>query len=344
MYLGIEIGGTKLQLAVGHGDGSALVALERTTVEPRFGADGIRTHIAAAGRALAERYPLEGIGIGFGGPLDVRTGRTLKSHHIEGWTDFPLADWCRETLGHTPAIENDADTAGLAEALFGAGQGFDPVLYVTVGTGIGGGLIHGGQIYRGRGRGASELGHLRPGVQCDRPDMIVESFAAGWGIAATAQARLSEPMSHRFRTLAAEGPADAEGMRQRLIDEEEAHERAAGDLLERANGEPERLTTKLVGEAAADGNPLAEEILDRAWQTLGWALAQSITLLAPEAIVIGGGVSLMGERFFEPIRTYVAQYVYPPFADQYRIVPAGLGEEVVLHGALALARKRAASG
>jgi len=343
MFLGIEIGGTKLQLGVGTGNGSPLIALERFDVEPRLGGEGIRRQIEVSGQGLRERFPIAGIGIGFGGPFDTRSGRTLKSHHIAGWDDFPLCDWCQEKLGHRPQVENDADTAGLAEALFGAGRGKDPVLYLTVGTGIGGGLIHKGQIYGGRGRGATEIGHLRPGLQADTPDAIVESFAAGWGIAAAAQAALSEPITHRISTLSSKSGRylDPEDVRQRLIEEEEVHEQHAGDLLARCDRDPDRLTTKIVGQAAAEGNLLAAEILDRAWQTLGWAIAQTITLMSPEVVVIGGGVSLMGESlFFEPLRAEVARYVFPPSLGYYEIVPAGLGEEVVIHGALALAARR----
>lgn len=341
MFLGIEIGGTKLQLGVGAGDGSALAALERFDVDPRLGAEGIRRQIEVSGQGLCERFAVRGIGIGFGGPLDTRLGRTLRSHHVSGWDDFPLATWCQEKLGRRPRIENDADTAGLAEALFGAGRGRDPVLYLTVGTGIGGGLIHQGKIYGGRGRGATEIGHLRPGLSADTPDAIVESFAAGWGIAAAAQSALSEPVSHRISALASRPGKylDPEDVRQRLIEEEEVHEQHAGDLLARCDRDPERLTTKIVAQAAAEGNLLAAEILARAWQALGWAIAQTITLMAPEVVVIGGGVSLMGEAlFFEPVRSEVARYVFPPYAGHYDVVPAALGEEVVIHGALALAR------
>lgn len=340
MFLGIEIGGTKLQLGVGTGDGSPVAALERFGVDRAAGADGIRQQIESAGRGLCQRFEITGIGIGFGGPLDTRTGTTLKSHHVTGWDDFPLVAWASETLGAPACAQNDADTAGLAEALFGAGKGCDPVLYLTVGTGIGGGLIHQGQIYRGRGLGATEIGHLRPGLACDTPEACVESFAAGWGIEAFAQAAVEEPVSHRIGKHS-KTSLDPEAIRQQLIDAEELHERQVGDLLERANGAVDQITVKLLAEAVIDGNKLAEEILHRAWQALGWAIAQAISLLAPEVVVIGGGVSLIGNaRFFEPLSEQIARYVFPPFREQYRVVPAALGEEVVIHGALALARQQ----
>ena len=141
------------------------------------------------------------MGIGFGGPVDADTGRTILSHHVEGWSDFPLADWCRQTLGVPATIGNDSDLAGLGEARFGAGQGARIVFYSNVGTGIGGALVIGGQLHRGSCGIASELGHLRPGLQCEGPDQTLESIAAGWGIAAAAAALLGEPVSHPFGRL-----------------------------------------------------------------------------------------------------------------------------------------------
>src|SRR5579884_2668155 len=165
MFLGIEIGGTKLQLGLGRGDGQ-LAALWRGTVDPARGADGIRRQITLAvddllQRAGLTRDRLRGIGVGFGGPVDDNTRTVIKSHQIAGWDNFPLADWLGEMLDLPAVLGNDADVAGLAEALFGAGKGYSPVFYITIGSGIGGGLIVDGQILRGTGRGAAEIGHLK---------------------------------------------------------------------------------------------------------------------------------------------------------------------------------------
>ena len=339
MFLGIEIGGTKLQLGVGAGDGK-LTALERLDVEPSRGAGGILAQIQTAGQMLVARHNVRAVGIGFGGPVDPLRGKILKSHHIEGWQDFAICDWVKKTFGLPVVLGNDADLAGLAEARFGAGMGHNPVFYITVGTGIGGGLIVDGKVYRGSGLGAAEIGHLRPGLTADRPEESIESIASGWGIAAAAQAQLGGPISHRLKPFMAGGarPLKPEAVRQHLIAEEEASEEYAADLLERCDGEVDRLTAKLVAQAAADGNSIALDVLHHAWQALGWGIAQMITLLAPEAVVIGGGVSLMGEQlFFNPLRAAVDRYVFPPFIGTYQILPAQLGEEMVVHGALALA-------
>lgn len=309
MYLGIEIGGTKLQVAVGSGTRAELVALRRTDVNTTQGSWGILHQIEQLSGELIDQFSPTAVGIGFGGPVDAVSGRTIKSHHVGGWDNFDLAGWSRNTLGLPAVIGNDADVAGLAEARFGAGRGASPVLYITIGTGIGGGLIVEGDIFRGFGQAAAEVGHLRPGIDAQSPENMIEAYASGWGIAATAR-RMMEPSDG----------ADAQ------------------EILKLCGGDASQLTTKHVGEAAAAGNKLALAVLSQAWQHLGWALAQVITLVSPQRIVIGGGVSLLGpELLFEPLTAEVARYVFPPLANSFDIRPAQLGEEMVLYGALALA-------
>src|SRR5437899_2593175 len=188
MYFGIEIGGTKLQLGVGAGDGH-LVGLWRETVDVKAGPEGIRRQITQAVPELLtksgiDRAQIKGIGSGFGGPVDDHTHTIIKSHQIEGWDNFPLEKWLSDLLGMPAVLGNDADVAGLAEALFGAGKGLSPIFYITIGSGIGGGLIINGEIYRGCGRGAAEVGHLRvPHPEREDLDLVtIESVGSGWGI------------------------------------------------------------------------------------------------------------------------------------------------------------------
>jgi glucokinase len=313
MFLGIEIGGTKLQLGVGPGDGT-IAGLWRGTVDVDAGPAGIRQQISDAVPELLEqsgisRSGLRGVGIGFGGPVDDATHTVIKSHQIAGWDNFPLADWVADLLGLPAVLGNDADVAGLAEALFGAGQGLSPIFYITIGSGIGGGLIVNGDIYRGCGRGAAEIGHLRVAVGSNRGagHCALEDVASGWAI-------------------------------QEWAREEMVRSGGRGAMLSQVDGDIERLTPWHVGRSAAAGDDIAWYILYRAWGCLAQAICQVITLLCPRRIIIGGGVSLMGERIlFEPLRKLVADQVFRPFADGYEIVPAALGEEVVVHGALALA-------
>ncbi len=311
MFLGVEIGGTKLQLGVGAGDGSTLVALERRDIDPAAGAAGIRGQILHVGRELIAAYPVERIGIGFGGPVFGDRGLVQTSHQITGWTGFPLTDWCASQLGRPARLGNDCDCAALAESCFGAGRGTSSLFYVTVGTGIGGGLILRGRIHGTDRPAAAEIGHLRPGTG-NGPD--VEALAAGPAIAAS------------LRHL-------AEGLRA-----PDTNEPALADLLSRCGTQPETWTTRGIAAAAAAGNPLARRVYAEAAGILGWAIAQVISLLAPEIVVIGGGVSLAGEElFFQPVRSAVDRHVFQQLRGTTRIVPASLGEEVVVHGALALA-------
>lgn len=310
MYLGIEIGGTKLQLAVAAEAGGRLLDLVRLEVVPSGRAEGIRRQIAEAGRRLIEKHPIRAVGLGFGGPVDAASGRTVTSFQIEGWDDFPLVPWSVETFGVPAALVNDSDAAGLAEARFGAGRGGRVVFYSNVGSGIGGALVIAGALYPGGGGVASELGHLRPGPECRSPQQTVESIASGWGMADAARKRI------------AQNPEAGDSI----------------DLMRRCEWAPQRLTARMLADAAKAGNRLASDVFRDACQAYGWALAQMITLLAPNVVVLGGGVSLVGEELFlAPVREEVARYVFPPLRESFSLRLAALGEEVVLHGAMALA-------
>lgn len=315
MFLGIEIGGTKLQLGVGLGDGTDFVAFERLDVDLKAGGAGIREQIRKVGRQLVATHGIRRVGYGFGGPVLGTQGIVQTSHQVRGWDNFPLVDWTEAELGIPTTLGNDCDVACLAEACFGAGRDAASVFYVTVGTGIGGGVVLNRRIHGTSRPAAAEIGHLRPGLDADRPSRTVESRSAGPGIAVAARATLSNLLS------AGSGSRDLT------------------DLLDRCDGQLDELTTKSIGEAALAGNRLAREEYVQATLVLGWGIAQVITLIAPEVVVVGGGVSLVGEQiFFEPLRAAVQRYVFPPLAKSFRLVPAGLGESVVVHGALALAR------
>lgn len=312
MFLGIEIGGTKLQLGVGPGDGT-IVEFERIEVNRSQGHRGILEGIEKSGSRLLRAHKVAGVGIGFGGPVVETTGRVVKSHQVEGWEDYPLVDWCQRTLGVPTRLGNDCDSAALAEARFGAGRGKRVVFYVTVGTGIGGGLAVDGQL-QGVGRPAiAEIGHLRPGLNAEHAHVTVESIASGPGIESAVRARLMEDGNDPH------GTSDLTGIESPTAP----------------------LTCQVVAQAAKDGNIIAREVLDSACQALGWAIAQVITLVAPEVVVVGGGVSMIGEQlFYAPVRRYVQQYIFPPLASTYQIVSPSLDELVVVHGAIARAAEK----
>ncbi|NQU10467.1 ROK family protein [bacterium] len=160
MYLGIEIGGTNLRLGVGDGRTGRLREWEQARVQRAGGARGILATLSHLAPPLLKRYPVRAVGIGFGGPVDTRHGRVVKSHQIGGWNGVALGRWCTRRFRVPTVIENDSNVAGLAEARFGAGRGRGRVFYFNVGTGIGGAFILDGEICQGHGGGA-ELGHTR---------------------------------------------------------------------------------------------------------------------------------------------------------------------------------------
>ncbi len=303
LFLGVEIGGTKLQLGLGRGGGSILDR-ERRTIRPEAGAGGILDQVAEAYAVLVGRLGPEGpppvaAGIGFGGPVDPEAGVAIRSHQVAGWDHFPIADWARRSFAiPVVAVGNDAETAGLGEAHRGAGRGLSPLFYVTIGSGIGGGLIVDGRIYRGAGVAAAEIGHLWVDGTPTGPRRL-EEIASGWAIGARARATFDQT----------DNPSPAE-------------------------------TAVTVAEAAGRGDPRALALLKEATDALGGALAHVATLLSPRRIILGGGVSLMpNSLWLDPIRSRVAERIFPPLRDSYDLVSAELGEEVVVHGALMLAHR-----
>jgi glucokinase len=309
--LGVEIGGTKLQLGVADGQTGELIHTQRDSIDRAAGAEGILAQIARIAPRLRERFGLRAVGIGFGGPVDIRAQRVITSHQVAGWDDFPLIQWCQQTLECPAVFDNDCNVAAFAEARRGAGRGLRRVFYVTVGTGIGGGLVVDGRIDGQQRPAVAEIGHLRPGLQAITPQATVESLASGLAIERAARQR-----------LAATGENSSDQI----------------DLCQRCQGDLDQLTTRQIAAAAQAGNALAAGLIEQAAEVLGWAIAQTITLTAPDRVVLGGGVSLIGASFLQRVRQSVRQFVFPPLADACDLVPAELGELVVVYGAVELAR------
>jgi glucokinase len=302
--LGIEIGGTKLQLAAGDSHGKIHHRI-RLAVDRTAGAEGIRAQISAALPELMSRTSPVAIGVGYGGPVHWRTGKIACSHHIAGWSDFPLASWLSDCSGLPAFVENDANTAALAEALFGAGQGADPVLWMNSGSGVGGGLITEGRIYHGAPPGEVELGHLR----LEREGTITEALCSGWTIdrmvRAVAIAHPGGPLGRELSGRTSEG------------------------------GEASAL-----GPAVAEGDPDALRILQEVAESMAYALSHAVHLLHPEVIVLGGGVALLGEPLRERIASALPRWLMEAFHPGPPIRLAALMEDAVMIGALAVAAQR----
>lgn len=295
-YLGIEIGGTKLQLVVGDAQAS-IVERRRFTVDRSRGGAGIRSQIEATMPELIREWQPAAIGVGFGGPVDSKTGRIARSHQIEGWSEFALADWLSGITQLPVWVENDANTAALAEAVRGAGAGFNSVFYVTLGSGVGGGCVVDGKIYHGAAPGESEIGHLR----LDKSGVIVEQRCSGWAV----DAKVRALRNSSAKSLPCEW------------------------LPESSGGE-----AKWLPRALAAGDPEARRILAETANDLAFALSHVTHLFHPELVVLGGGLSLLGE----PLRAAVARalpgFVMEVFRSGPQIALAALGEDAVPVGCL----------
>jgi glucokinase len=302
-YLAIEIGGSKLPIAVGD-DSAQIVERWRLDVDVQKGGAGIRQQIQALIPQITAKYAVRGVGVGFGGPVDWRTGKICCSHQVEGWSNFDLRAWLQDLTQVPVHVDNDANTASLGEALHGAGKNANPVFYVTLGSGVGGGLTVGGRIYHGAMPGEAEIGHVR----LDRRGTIVESRCSGWAV------------DRKIRALNRRKP---DGLLARL---------AAGEK----RGEARHL-----GTALAQNDADARAILLETTEDLAFALSHVVHLFHPEVIVIGGGLSLLGEPLREAVANALPRFVMDAFAPGPRVALAGLGEDAVPTGALELAKEAA---
>lgn len=297
--IGIEIGGTKLQAVAGTTAGE-IVDRRRFTVDRAAGRDGILRHLETALGELRAAWPPVAAGIGFGGPIDWRTGRIACSHHVAGWTDFALGPWVAERLGVPVRADNDANVAALGEATRGAGAGFNPAFYVTLGSGVGGGLVVDGRIYHGARPGESEIGHVR----VDRTGVLVEDRCSGWA------------MDGRIRRLLASGEPTV------------LRELAAGVSAGEA---------RFLGEALRRGDAAAQRLLQETSMDLAFGLSHVVHLMHPSVIVLGGGLSLVGEPLRGAVAGALPGFLMEVFRPGPEIRLAGLGEDAVPVGALLLA-------
>lgn len=297
--LGIEIGGTKLHLVLGDHSG-VIHQRRRFAVEPARSAEGIRAQIAQAIPELLGDGGVAAVGVGFGGPVDSRTGVIHCSHQVPGWDEFSLADWLQTQTGVSVAVDNDANVAVLAEARRGAGVGFDPVFYVTLGSGVGGGLVTGGNIYHGATAGEAEIGHVR----LDRSGTTVQSRCSGWALDA------------RIRELGNEMPAST-----------------LAKLTARAPGNEARH----LAAALAQGDATTQQLICELCEDLAFGLSHVVHLFHPQVIVLGGGLSKIGEPLRTGVEAALPQFVMDAFAPGPAVRLTALGDDVVPAGALLLA-------
>lgn len=298
MHLGLEIGGTKLQLVAGRGDGT-ISRRWRDDIDPTAGADGIRAKITEWIPEARGLGPVA-LGVGFGGPVDWRTGRIARSHQVEGWSGFPLGEWLRDRLGAPVVVDNDANVAALGEAHRGQGRGAATVFYVTLGSGVGGGLVVDGTIYHGARPGESEIGHVR----LDKSGTLVEQRCSGWAV------------DRRIQEAVALHPSSP--------------------LAELTQGAP-RGQARFLAAALEREDPLAHAILSELADHLGFALSHVSHLMHPERIVLGGGLALVGEPLRLAVAEALRLYLMEVFQPGPALFLASLREDAVPTGALLLA-------
>lgn len=312
-YLGIDLGGTKIAGLLGDEQGK-IIAEKTIPTLAEEGVEPVISRIKNIIREMMGEVPSEqvkGIGLCVPGPLNIKTGEVMYAPNLR-WKNVRIAGILEKEFGLPVILENDANAAGYGECIYGAGKGAVNMLYMTVSTGIGGGIIANGELVYGRDYCAGEVGHMivlpgGPLCGCGQHGCI-EALASGTAIARAARKRLGEG-------------------KQSIIP----------DLV---NGDINAVTSREVAEAARQGDQLAVSLLDEAFSYLGIAIGNLINLLNPETIVIGGGVAKMGDLLFDRVGRVLQDHAFPHMVTGVSIVPAVLEGRAGTMGMVALVQKK----
>ena len=311
--LGIDLGGTKTVLAVGDREGR-LRASRRIPTEPSGDAERDLARLFAEADEVIAEAGLEGAGIeavGFAapGPIELQSGTLVDPPNLPGWTQVALRDAAEARFGVAAHVENDANAAALAEWCFGAGRGASDLVYLTMSTGVGAGLVLGGRLHRGVSGNAGELGHVaieRDGRACACGQRgCLEAYVGGAAWAAWLR--------------------------------DEAPDGSACLVLA---GVRDRLSPEHVLEAARAGDGFSVQAVDEYVASLAEGLAGTIYALGPEVIVLGTIVTAGADLMLEPLRRRVAERVWPILGERTRIVASELGERLPALAALCVAFER----
>lgn len=308
---GIDVGGTKISGGVVDEDGS--VVEELRVVSPATDAEAIEDAIASLVTELRSRHEIAAVGVGAAGYVDKARAVVMFAPNI-AWRDVNLKAELEQRIGLPVVVENDANAAAWGEFTYGAGHDIDDLLMVAVGTGVGGGLVLDGELYRGAFGVGAEIGHMRvvpDGILCGCGNRgCLEQYASG------------SALVREVRSAARAGSL------------------LAARVLERAGGDPDKITGPLVTEAARAGDPFAVEQLELLGRWLGEGIASLTAVLDPAVVVIGGGVSEAGDLLLAPVRSAFASQLtgrgHRPVLD---IRKARLGNRAGLIGAADLARR-----
>ncbi|HZC26615.1 MAG TPA: ROK family glucokinase [Actinopolymorphaceae bacterium] len=312
LTIGVDVGGSKI--AAGVVDVTGRVTCEARRETPATSPPEIIAAIVAVVKELRADYDAEAIGLGAAGFVDASRATVLFAPNL-AWREEPLKREIEERTGLPTVVENDANAAAWAEFQFGAGRDVDDMILLTIGTGIGGGLVLSGELYRGAFGVGGEVGHLRvvPGGHlcgCGNKGCL-EQYASGTALVREA------------RALARSSPPQA------------------GRLLELADGRPDAIVGTMVTQAAEEGDGAAQELLEDLGRWLGEGIATLAAVLDPAVVVVGGGVSEAGDLLLGPTRAAFAhQLTARGHRPVLEIRPSKLGNDAGIIGAADLARRR----
>lgn len=308
--LAVDIGGTCFRVALFDAKGQRLLLSEGET-ESAGGRNWMLNEIRVRAQELVARAecPVTACGISFGGPVDFKRQR-VSSMHVSGWQDFELGRWVEENLNLKCCVDNDANAGALGEFRYGAGRGTESIVYITISTGIGGGVVCGGELIRGKDSMAGEFGHLRVSGDGDICSCggrgCLETVCSGTAI------------GHRGREMARRKP---ESLAKTI----------------QLSGGLEQITAETVFRAAGEGETGARFIVREAARALARGLSIAIRVLNPDKIILGGGVALAGRVLLDPVHEFLNELSVPMLEDSTEVVQAELGNYSPLYGAAALA-------
>lgn len=314
--IGLDLGGTKISAAAVSVDGSRVAGLRSIPTQSELGAEGVIDRIIALIEGVildtinetgVSRKNFLGIGAGAPGPLDREKGIVVVAPNL-GWRDFPMSDRIQKRIGLDITLDNDANCATVGEWWLGAARGGRNVVGITIGTGIGGGLIINGELYHGASDVAGEIGHTTIDVN----------------------GRHCKCGNYGCLEAYASGPAIATRAREALVRED-----MASMLPSMVDGALDRITAETVYDAAKKGDGLANEIVRDTAKYLGAGIATLLNVINPDTVVIAGGVIRAGDALLTPLRAEVRRRAFRPAVKACRIVPAELPGTAGVTGAVA---------
>ncbi len=313
LVVGVDLGGTDLRTVLADQEGRFLGRVE----EKSRGEEGVEAVIgrivSSIERVTAGRARPVSVGVAAPGPINSRTGVVSQTPNLPGWKDVPLGRIIEERTGIPAALSNDANVAALGEFEYGAGRSVRHMIYITVSTGIGGGIIVDGELLEGQSGAAGEVGHV-----------VIDPNGPKCGCG-----------KYGHLEALASGPAIARRAREAI---ENGHPTIIPEVARETGLE---VTAEVVAEAARRGDELARDILALAGRLLGYGIVNLIHIFNPQMVVIGGGVSNAGDLLFAPMRRVVDRGLMPVFKEDLEIVRAELGDDAGLYGAVALGARQA---